>query len=131
MTQHKSKIYTWYDLYELLKSTIQYLRLKGIPDSIYELGVEMDYGTKDIMNDTYNVLSDSNKYWSDDEGSVMVLFESECLYPIQHRKITTHIPIYFVPNPNMDYGEVRIRVNLFSHFEPSGAVAKHFFSVMN
>jgi hypothetical protein len=104
----------WAALNGVLMSHWRFNRTMRVPESCYCFVVEMDLGTKDSINDSYNVLMDKNDTWGDEEDSelgTMVITEEVVLG--KHRaanKLETRIPLVFRPNYELEFGQVKIFV---------------------
>lgn len=80
----------------------------------------MDLGTKDCINDSYNVLrgdvgdfQGSVENWGDEEDSElgsMVITEQVVIGKRAGSKLETKIPLVFRPNHELEFGQVRIFV---------------------
>ncbi len=103
----------WATLNEVLLKHWRFNRTMRVPESCYCFVVEMDLGTKDCINDSYNTLLDKNELWFDEEDSElgsMVITEQVVVGKRAGSKLETKIPLVFRPNHELEFGQVRIFV---------------------
>jgi len=103
----------WDGLHKALMAHWRFNRTMRVPESCYCFVVEMDLGTKDSINDSYNILLDKDEGWDDEEDSKlgdMVITEQVVVGKNRGSKLETRLPLLFRPNHKLEFGEVKIFV---------------------
>ena len=112
-----SNITSFTELNTILQSYLKYNFYRHIPEQCFNFVAEMNLGTKDALNDSWRAGKEGGD-WSDDADTVIGKLDIErtAMHPRRGTtKVVHQIDLVFVPNHELEFGQVLIRTRPHSH----------------
>jgi hypothetical protein len=113
-------ITSYQDLHKVLQSYIAYNMSRNVSELCYNFVAEMNLGTKDMVNQSWqDAKGGEGEEWSDMGDTVIAKLDIERIAVNPTRrggsKVVNTIDLIFCPNHDLEFGQVNIRIRPHAH----------------